>query len=97
MDDTSRRNLSESLRSTAADLTGVADRLPSLTGDDDLKRHAEILDRTADDARQAASILCHSIQRHSILRSHIPARPPRRIPPDRTGTHPIPPDPGHPA
>jgi hypothetical protein len=92
MDGKSRRNLSESLRSTAADLTGVADRLPSLTSDDDLKRHAEILDRAADDARQAASIL-----RHSILRSHVPALPPRRIPPDRIGTHRIPPDPSHPA
>jgi hypothetical protein len=83
MDDPTRLNLSESLRSTAIDLNEAAEVVPNL-GDDpeEIRIQAEILDRIGDDAREAAAIL-----RNSVAARRVAALPPRRIPPDRPGTH----------
>jgi hypothetical protein len=76
-DEKRRLNLAESLRSTAIDLTKLADGLPSVSRDEEIRIQAEILDRVADDAREGASIL-----RRSVTRRPVPALPPRRIPRD---------------
>jgi hypothetical protein len=64
LDDRRRLNLSESLRSTAVELTAAAQAVASLGGDDeDIKRQAEILDRIGDDARESAAILRNPVER----------------------------------
>jgi hypothetical protein len=82
-------NLSESLSSTAIDLTEAAGVVARLGADEDeIRRQAEILDRIADDAREGASIL-----RTQIVRVGVPPLPPRRIPRDPARLHQMPPDP----
>jgi hypothetical protein len=88
MDDQTRLNLSESLRSTAIDLTEAAGVLARLSGDEEeIKLQAEILDRIVDDAREGAAIL-----RNSLVPRRLAALPPRRIPRDPPGVHRTPPD-----
>jgi hypothetical protein len=84
-------NLSDSLTSTAIDLTAVAGVVARLGsgGEEEIKRPAEILDRIGDDAREGAAIL-----RNSVTRSEVPALPTRRIPRDTARIHRVPPDPG---
>jgi hypothetical protein len=88
-DPTTTLNLSESLRSTAIDLTEAAAGVAKLGSDEEeIKLQAEILDRIAEDATEGASIL-----RAMVSRQRAPALPPRRIPPDNvSGTRRIPPD-----
>lgn len=79
MDDQTRLNLSESLRSTATDLTEAAKAVASLGSDaDGIKRQADILDHIAADARNGADIL-----RRGITWRDVAARLPRRVPAHR--------------
>jgi hypothetical protein len=90
LDDRRRLNLSESLRSTAVELTAAAQAVASLGGDnEDIKHQAEILDRIGDDAREGAAILRSSVERQ---RRDVPALPRRRIPQDGPGIRRIPRD-----
>lgn len=89
---TTRRNLSESLRSTAIDLDEAAGVVAKLGSDEEeIKIQAEILDRIADDAREGAKILRTLLTRKRI---DVPALPPRRFPADRPSTHRTPRDRG---
>jgi hypothetical protein len=88
MDDQTRLNLSESLRSTAIDLSDAAGVVARLGDDEEeTKIQAGILDRVAEDAREGAAIL-----RNSLAPRRLAALPPRRIPRDPPGVHRTPPD-----
>ena len=91
MDKEIRLNLSESLRSTAIDLTEAAQAVASLSDNEDaISRQAEILAHIGDDAREGAAILRTTLTRQ---RASFPPLPPRRIPPDGvTGIRRVPPD-----
>lgn len=56
MNEVSRANLATSLRSAAADLSAVADSLPSLVADE-IEKQAETLSHVADSAREGAAIV----------------------------------------
>jgi hypothetical protein len=78
-------NLAASLHSTASDLSKVANGLAGLSSDDEIERHATILDHIAEDAREGASILRTLIVRRE--RAHSPL--PRWVPRDSASVHPI--------
>jgi hypothetical protein len=90
LDDQSRLNLSESLRSTAEDVAELARDVMTAKLDDPetANRLSAIAERCGDDCREADAIL-----RNSIAARRVAALPPRRIPPDRPGAHRTPPDP----
>lgn len=70
-------NLAASLRSTAADLSKVANGLVSLTTDDQIEQHAATLDHIAKDASEGASILRTLIIRREHARDPLPRRVPQ--------------------
>jgi hypothetical protein len=88
VDGISRLNLSESLRSTAGDLAGLARDVMTAKLDDPetADRLADMAERCGDDCREAGGIL-----RNSVASRRVSALPPRRIPPDRPGVHRTPP------
>jgi hypothetical protein len=89
VDKKTRLNLSESLRSTAIDLTAAVHAVAGPDDDEEaIKRQALILDRIGDDVREGAASL-----RSMLSRQQLPALPPRRIPPDNvTGIRRVLPD-----
>ena len=89
MDDQSRRNLAESLATTAEDLAELARDVMTASMDDreTADRLAAIAERCGDDCREAGQII-----RNTVVRSVVAALPPRRIPADRPGTRRTPKD-----
>ena len=78
MKDEMRDNLAASLHSTTTDLSQIAHGLADLSADDEIEQQAKTLDRIAEDANEAATILRALIGRGE--RAHRPL--PRRVPGD---------------
>lgn len=89
MKDEIRVNLAASLRSTTTDLSEVAHGLADLSTDDEIEQQAKILDRIAEDANEAATILRALIVRRERLHELLP----RRVPRDAASAHPVSPSP----
>ena len=86
MKDEIRVNLAASLQSTTTELSQVAHGLADLSADDEIEQQAKTLDRIAEDANEAATIL-----RALIVRRQRPPEPlPRRVPRDATNACPVP-------
>jgi hypothetical protein len=89
VDGLTRRNLSESLATTAHDLAELAADVVTAKLDDPetADRLAATAERCGDDCREGGGIL-----RNSITSRRVAALPPRRIQADRPGVHRTPPD-----
>jgi hypothetical protein len=74
MDDEVRVNLTASLRSNAADLSGVANHLAGLSTDREIEHQAKVLDCVAEDASQGAAILRTMIARSKRAHGLLPER-----------------------
>ena len=84
MDDLTRRNLSESLATTAEDLAELARDVMTARLEDPptADRLAAVAERCGDDCREAGRIV-----RHSGAARRAAALPPRRIPRDAPSVH----------
>ena len=89
MKDEIRVNLAASLQSTTTELSQIAHGLADLIVDDDIEQQAKTLDRVAEDANEAATILRALIVRRE--RPHEPLR--RRVPRDAANVQPVSPSP----
>jgi len=72
MEDTIRFNLTESLRSTAVDLSRVATGLAGLVTDGEIEKQADVLDHIAECASDGAAILRELLNRRG--RAPLPRR-----------------------
>lgn len=70
-------NLAASLRTTATDLSRVANGLGGLSTDDEIEQHAAMLDHIAEDAIEGASILRTLIVARESEQSSLPRRVPQ--------------------
>lgn len=84
-----RVNLAASLQSTTTELSQVAYGLSDLIADDEIEQQAKTLDRIAEDANEAATILRALISHRARLHEPLP----RRVPRDATNAHPVSPSP----
>ena len=84
MKDEMRDNLAASLHSTTTDLSQIAHGLADLSADDEIEQQAKTLDRIAEDANEAATILRALIARRARLHGPLP----RGVPNDATKAHP---------
>jgi hypothetical protein len=76
MDNEIAVNLTASLYVTAADLSGVANRLAGVSTDDEIEQQAKTLDRIAEDASEGAAVLRALIVRRERAQGLLPKRVP---------------------
>jgi hypothetical protein len=79
MDDEIRFNLAASVRSTALDLSEVADSLAGLSTNDEIELQARILDRIAEEANEDAAALRTLIVHQECIHRSLPRRVPGEV------------------